>query len=46
LTGIACGHIAEYNERGLPIIHIDALARIHPPKHGQIALDSVLQLIA
>lgn len=46
LTGIACGHVSEYNERGLPIIHIDALARIHPPKNGQIELDSVLQLIA
>ena len=30
----------------LPEIDIDGLARIHPPKNGQINLDSVYQLIA
>lgn len=45
LTGIACGHIARFDERGRPTIEIDGLARIHPPKNGQIELDSVFRLI-
>jgi hypothetical protein len=46
LTGIAIGHIRRYDDRGLPLIDIDALARIHPPRNGQIILDSIYQLIA
>jgi hypothetical protein len=46
LTGIAAGHTAEYNERGLPCIDIDALGRIHPPRNRQINIDNVLQLVA
>jgi len=46
LTGLAVGHIAAYNESGLPLIMIDGLARLHPPKHGEIILDSIYQLIA
>lgn len=45
LTGIACGFIRRYNERGLPEIDVDAVARVHPPRHGQIELDSILRLI-
>lgn len=45
LTGIACGFIRRYNERGLPEIEIDALARVRPPRNGQIELDSILRLI-
>lgn len=45
LTGIACGHIRRYDERGLPEIDIDAIARVHPPRNGQIELDSVLRVI-
>ena len=46
LTGLAIGHIAAYTDDGLPLIQIDGLARLHPPRHGQIELNSVLQLIA
>jgi hypothetical protein len=46
LTGLAIGHIAAYTDEGLPLIQIDGLARLHPPKHGQIILDSVYQLVA
>jgi len=46
LTGLAIGHIAAYTDEGLPLILIDGLARLHPPKHGQIVLDSVYQLVA
>lgn len=45
LTGIACGHIRRYDDRGLPEIDIDALARVHPPRAGQIEIDSVFRLI-
>lgn len=45
LTGVACGFIERYDERGRPVIHIDGLARVHPPRAGQIELDSVLRLI-
>lgn len=46
LTGLAIGHIRRYNDRGLPEIGIDGLARIYPPRNGQIILDSIYQLIA
>jgi hypothetical protein len=45
LTGLACGHIAHFDGRGLPVIEIDGLARVHPPRNGQIELDSILRLI-
>ena len=46
LTGIAIGHIRKYDDRGLPLIDVDGLARVHPPRNGQIELDSVYRLIA
>jgi len=46
LTGIACGFIRKYDDRGLPEIDVDCIARVHPPRNGQIELDSVYRLIA
>lgn len=45
LTGIGIGHIRRYDDRGLPEIDIDAIARVHPPRNGQIELDSVFRLV-
>ena len=45
-TAVAIGHVWSFNERGLPQIFIDGLARIHAPKNGEIELDSVYRLIA
>jgi hypothetical protein len=45
LTGIGIGHIRRYDDRGLPEIDIDAIARVRPPRNGQIELDSVFRLL-
>ena len=45
VTGIGIGHIRRYDDCGLPEIDIDAIARVHPPRNGQIELDSVFRLV-
>ena len=45
LTGIAIGHIHSFTDRGLPIIHVDGVGRVHPPRNGQIEIDSVYRLV-
>ncbi len=44
-TGIACGHIRGFDSEGRPLIDIDALGRVHPPRFGQIDLNSIYKLI-
>lgn len=45
-TGLAIAHLRGYDDQGRPLIDVDGLARVLPPKFGQIDLNSVLQLIA
>jgi hypothetical protein len=45
-TGLSCGYIERYNSEGLPEIATDFIARVHPPRVGQIEIDSVYRLIA
>jgi|GEM_PF-6765928 len=44
-TGICCAHIAGFDGEGRPKIVVDALGRVHPPRFGQIDLDSVFRLV-
>jgi hypothetical protein len=45
-TGVAIAHIGAFDDEGRPLIICDGLARIAPPKFGQIDLDSIYRLIA
>lgn len=44
-TGIACAHIAGFDDQGRQLITVDGLGRIAPPRHGQIDLNSIYELI-
>ena len=45
-TGICIAHLRGFNNEGIALVDVDGLALVRPPRHGQISLDSVLQLIA
>ena len=45
-TGVCIAHIATFDDEGRPLIICDGLARIAPPKFGQIDLDAIYRLIA
>jgi hypothetical protein len=45
-TGLCVAHIRAFDDQGRPLIAVDGLARIAPPRFGQIDLNSILQLIA
>ena len=44
-TGICIAHIASFDGEGRPRIEVDALGRVHPPRFGQIDLNSVYKLV-
>lgn len=44
-TGICVAHIAGFDKEGRPFILVDALGRVHPPRFGQIDLNSVYKLV-
>lgn len=43
--GICIAHIASFDDEGRPLIEVDALGRVHPPRFGQIDLNSIYKLV-
>jgi hypothetical protein len=45
-TGLCIAHLRGYDDEGRPLIDVDGLARVAPPRHGQISIDSIFRLVA